>query len=124
MLRAYKALIDIEWWPPIQCKECESCQAFSNLYPPTYSGFQTERKAIVVLFDQWLFRHQSSPPTAPGINTKSVVQLVERIPYLEQIRSFWDEFYDMREWWPFLLPLLVWVGWRTYRKELRATQRS
>lgn len=28
------------------------------------------------------------------------------------------------EWWPVVLPLLVWVGWRTYRGERRKVLRE
>jgi hypothetical protein len=39
------------------------------------------------------------------------------LPLLAPFRLFWEALYDMRPWWPILLPLLAWTGWRTYRRE-------
>jgi predicted negative regulator of RcsB-dependent stress response len=38
---------------------------------------------------------------------------------MPQMRLFWRDLNEMRNAWWFLLPLLVWVGWRTYRNERR-----
>jgi hypothetical protein len=39
------------------------------------------------------------------------------MPLLRVVKAFWDELADMRDWWLFVLPILFWVGWRTYNKE-------
>jgi hypothetical protein len=38
-------------------------------------------------------------------------------PLLAPLRIFWDNLYTMRPWWPVLLPLLAWAGWRAYQRE-------
>ena len=36
---------------------------------------------------------------------------------LAPARAFWTALRDMEDWWPLLIPLLLWVFWRTYRRE-------
>jgi len=39
---------------------------------------------------------------------------------LAPARDFWDALRELEDWWPVLLPVLLWVFWRTYQRE-RAT---
>ena len=39
---------------------------------------------------------------------------------LAPARAFWDALRELEDWWPLLLPLLVWVFWRTYQRERAA----
>jgi hypothetical protein len=60
----------------------------------------------------------SSAPVTPDFQTV-LRQNLDQMPLLRVVKAFWDELADMRDWWPLVLPLLFWVGWRTYRKERR-----
>jgi hypothetical protein len=42
---------------------------------------------------------------------------------LAPARAFWDALREMEDWWPLLIPLLLWIFWRTYRRE-RASLRA
>ncbi len=44
---------------------------------------------------------------------------VKRLPYTPQISLFWRDLNEMRSSWWLLLPLLAWIGWRTYQAERR-----
>ena len=57
------------------------------------------------------------PAEAPGL--AGVLTQFWNLPELARVRRFWETFYDMRSWWSLILPLLAWVGWRTYRRERR-----
>jgi hypothetical protein len=48
-----------------------------------------------------------------------LTQALDVLP-IAPVRLFWDSFSEMRPWWPVLLPLLAWVGWRTYQRERAA----
>jgi hypothetical protein len=39
---------------------------------------------------------------------------------LAPARAFWDALIELEDWWPVLIPLLLWIFWRTYQRE-RAT---
>jgi hypothetical protein len=39
---------------------------------------------------------------------------------LAPVRTFWDALIELEDWWPVLIPLLLWIFWRTYQHE-RAT---
>ena len=39
---------------------------------------------------------------------------------LAPARAFWDSLREMEAWWPVLIPLLLWVFWRTYQRERAA----
>jgi hypothetical protein len=39
---------------------------------------------------------------------------------LAPARAFWDSLREMEDWWPVLIPLLLWVFWRTYQRERAA----
>jgi hypothetical protein len=58
------------------------------------------------------------PDEVPG--PRALVAQVLDLPLLAPIRIFWANLYEMRPWWPVLLPLLAWVGWRTYKRERAA----
>jgi hypothetical protein len=32
-------------------------------------------------------------------------------------RGFLHDFQELRPWWPIVIPLMIWVGMRTYRRE-------
>jgi hypothetical protein len=55
------------------------------------------------------------PAAAPG--PADLLAEILNLPLLAPVRLFWEALDDMRPWWPILLPLLAWVGWRTYRRE-------
>jgi hypothetical protein len=55
------------------------------------------------------------PATTPGFADLLTEML--NMPLLAPIRLFWVSLNEMRPWWPILLPLLTWVGWRAYRRE-------
>lgn len=48
---------------------------------------------------------------------------LDHLPFVATIRTFWRNFQEMRDWWPVLIPLMVWVGWRTYHAERREIRR-
>jgi hypothetical protein len=58
------------------------------------------------------------PDEAPGLRTMLMTALDS--PMLAPIRIFWDNLNTLRPIWPVLLPLLAWVGWRTYQRERAA----
>jgi hypothetical protein len=39
---------------------------------------------------------------------------------LAPARAFWNSLRELEDWWPLLLPLLLWLFWRTYRRERAA----
>jgi len=41
---------------------------------------------------------------------------------LAPARAFWDALRELEDWWPLLIPLLLWIFWRTYRRERAALQ--
>jgi hypothetical protein len=55
------------------------------------------------------------PDEAPGLGT----MIAEALDFkqLAPVRSFWDNLLALQPWWPLLLPLLGWIGWRTYQRE-------
>jgi hypothetical protein len=48
---------------------------------------------------------------------------LDHLPFVAAIRTFWRNFQEMRDWWPVLIPLMIWVGWRTYHAERREIRR-
>ena len=56
-------------------------------------------------------------PPAEAPTVAGTLSEIYHMPVLAPVRLFWEALYDMRPWWPVLLPLLVWVGWRNYRRE-------
>jgi hypothetical protein len=75
-------------------------------------------------------RPAASRTVADNLNTMSeaLQQQMVNMPLLKQAQQYWQRLQEMHDWWPLLLPLLAWVGWRTYRKEraqvLRARRAS
>ncbi|MBK9940287.1 MAG: hypothetical protein IPP13_01510 [Kouleothrix sp.] len=59
-------------------------------------------------------------PTPTEGASGSLVEQALALPQLVPIRLFWDNFRELRPWWPVLVPLLLWVGLRTYRNERAA----
>lgn len=57
-----------------------------------------------------------SPATAFRPST-FLGQNLETIPLWRTLRGFWNELTRAPGEWILVLPLLVWIGWRTYRKE-------
>jgi hypothetical protein len=57
------------------------------------------------------------PAEAPGL--ADMLAHFWNMPELARVRRFWEALDDMRAWWPIILPLLILVGWRTYRRERR-----
>jgi hypothetical protein len=47
-------------------------------------------------------------------------QQFDQVPLARQARSYWGILGELRDWWFLVLPLLAWVGWRTYRSERRS----
>ena len=62
-------------------------------------------------------------PPAEATSLRDTVMQALALPPLLPIRLFWDNLRAMRPWWPVLLPLLAWIGWRTYQRE-RASVRA
>jgi len=61
----------------------------------------------------------------PPEETQGKLSLLEQalaMPQFVPIRLFWDNLRAMRPWWPVLLPLMLWVGVRTYRRERAAVR--
>jgi hypothetical protein len=67
------------------------------------------------------------PPEQPADVRSSVLaaldEKLDHLPFMATIRTFWRNFQEMRDWWPVLIPLMVWVGWRTYHAERREIRR-
>jgi hypothetical protein len=36
---------------------------------------------------------------------------------LAPVLKFWESLREMEAWWPVLIPMLLWVFWRTYQRE-------
>lgn len=65
---------------------------------------------------QMITQLRTDPPT----KAKDMRELMDEamtLPLLAPIRLFWENFQSMRPWWPVLIPLLLWVSWRSYRAE-------
>ncbi len=74
----------------------------------------------MLLLDRLPFRRQAPPAPAPESRptlNRLINDAVIRLPYVPQLRIFWRDLQAEREWWPVLLPLLAWIGWRTYQSE-------
>lgn len=80
----------------------------------------------MTLMDRLPFRREPPPPPPPPSPTERMNTIledaIERIPYLHQLRVFWRDLEAERDWWPVLVPVLIWIGWRTYRNERRKLQ--
>jgi hypothetical protein len=58
------------------------------------------------------------PEKSPG--PLEMLEQALAIELLVPLRLFWHNLYSLRPWWPVLLPLLAWLGWRTYQRERAA----
>ncbi len=47
---------------------------------------------------------------------------IARYPLLVQLRAVWNQLQDEREFWPYLIPLLILVFLGTYRGERKRVQ--
>ena len=61
-------------------------------------------------------------PPEEGSGKLSLLDQALAMPQLVPVRMFWDNLREMRPWWPILLPLMLWVGVRTYRRERAAVR--
>jgi hypothetical protein len=76
------------------------------------------------LFKRVAPRQLPPPPQQPPPNLKSIAQQqLAQVPQLGGVRTFWQNMQDFGDWW-LLVPLLLWVGWRTYRTERRKVLRE
>ena len=58
------------------------------------------------------------PPAAD--NPRAAIKQAIADSPLAPARAFWDSLRELEPWWPLLIPLLLWVFWRTYRRERAA----
>jgi hypothetical protein len=58
-------------------------------------------------------------PQAVSNPRAAIDQAIAASP-LAPARAFWNSLREMEDWWPLLLPLLLWVFWRTYQRERAA----
>ena len=58
-------------------------------------------------------------PQAVSNPRAAIDQAIAASP-LAPARAFWDALRELEDWWPLLLPILVWVFWRTYQRERAA----
>jgi hypothetical protein len=53
-------------------------------------------------------------------NPRAAVDQAIAASPLAPARAFWNALREMEAWWPVLIPLLLWVFWRTYQRERAA----
>ena len=58
-------------------------------------------------------------PQAVSNPRAAIDQAIAASP-LAPVRAFWDALVELEDWWPLLIPLLVWVFWRSYQRERAA----
>jgi hypothetical protein len=58
-------------------------------------------------------------PQAVSNPRAAIDQAIAASP-LAPARAFWDALRELEAWWPLLIPLLLWVFWRTYQRERAA----
>ncbi len=58
-------------------------------------------------------------PQAVSNPRAALHQAIDASP-LAPVRTFWDALIELEAWWPLLIPLLLWVFWRTYQRERAA----
>jgi hypothetical protein len=61
----------------------------------------------------------ASLPQAIASPRTAINQAIAASP-LAPVRAFWEALRELEDWWPLLLPLLLWVFWRTYQRERAA----
>jgi hypothetical protein len=58
-------------------------------------------------------------PQALSSPRAAIDQAIAASP-LGPARAFWDALLELEDWWPLLIPLLLWMFWRTYQRERAA----
>ena len=58
-------------------------------------------------------------PQAISNPRAAINQAIDASP-LAPARAFWEALRELEDWWPLLLPVLLWVFWRTYQRERAA----
>jgi hypothetical protein len=53
-------------------------------------------------------------------NPRAAIDQAIDVSPLAPVRIFWNSLIELEDWWPLLLPVLLWVFWRTYRRERAA----
>ena len=53
-------------------------------------------------------------------NPRAAIDTAIAASPLAPARAFWDALRELEDWWPVLLPVLLWVFWRTYQRERAA----
>lgn len=87
---------------------------------PATTPHQQNTKERTMALKNILVRRQPEPPAEETI-PRSLIEKALSQPQLIPIRLFWQNLLTLRPWWPILLPLLCWIGWRTYQKERAMT---
>lgn len=66
-------------------------------------------------------RKQPAPPAPaePRTRLESLRESALDLPYVRPVQAFWHDLQAVDSLWPVVLPLLAWVGWRTYQAERR-----
>ena len=75
----------------------------------------------MTLRDRLPFRRKTNPPPTPTSQQRFAFlteTVIDRF-YMRRILAFWEDLQKTEAWWPVVLPLLAWVGWRTYHSERR-----
>jgi hypothetical protein len=55
------------------------------------------------------------PPEAAG--PRAIIEQAIAGSPLAPARAFWDSLRELEDWWAILIPVLIWVFWRTYKRE-------
>jgi hypothetical protein len=55
-------------------------------------------------------------PEARASPRAAIEQAIAASP-LAPACTFWESFRALKDWWPILLPVLLWVFWRNYNRE-------
>ncbi|MBC8160316.1 MAG: hypothetical protein H7Z42_03780 [Roseiflexaceae bacterium] len=58
-----------------------------------------------------------SLPDPAEVENRSVFEQVLASPFALPVRLFWNALRDFQGWWPVLIPALLIMGIRTYRRE-------
>ena len=58
-------------------------------------------------------------PDPEQVEGRSLAEQVWASPFLLPVRLFWNTLLDFRAWWALLIPALLLMGLRTYRRERR-----
>jgi hypothetical protein len=59
-------------------------------------------------------------PDPQEADQRPIAEQLLDTPLLIPVRLFWNNLLEFRPWWPVLIPLLLYVGWRSYQKERHA----